>query len=474
MFKETVILSTIIFVISLVLCYLPSKIKSVDLLKKIYPYITIAAAGFMLAMLLMDFIPHLSGTCAHHNKNKKNHTLDECQDAMKCDIHKKYKLSSKNKSHTHDGHSHTHDDPSHCSHDHTHPDLSFFAKNFGFFIAGISFIFLLAIDSLLLQHSHCDNEGVVYMNDGLNHGAHQHEYCHLHEENEIKDIAKNQISHSEEISRKEEVKEECDTDKYGTQSEHKHIYETDNQKRENKENERLHASNEAMMNKKSDEVSNQGRENHEKKSSHRHNEANTIQSKETPHSHSNKEKQKSCNETKIHIESNEDTHFHLDGGCNTTALKDKKGKLQAMIFIIALSVHSLFEGFAIKTHEIGIFEIGIILHKALESFALGFTVWMATFSYNFKIILMTIYSLLTPLGMFISYLLQKLPINKNSQKFQYLLKATCNGLALGSILFIVCVEMIPPNFHSKGANFSKVFTLCAGYLLTCIVIYFIH
>ncbi|KRH93561.1 Zinc (Zn2+)-Iron (Fe2+) Permease (ZIP) Family, partial [Pseudoloma neurophilia] len=115
MFTNTLILSTVIFCISLVLCYIPSKIKSVKLLKTVYPYITIAAAGFMLAMLLMDFIPHVTGSCMHksHQKNK-HHSLDECPNALVCEIHKKD--ASKHK------HSHDSSCEDHSHHDHSHHD----------------------------------------------------------------------------------------------------------------------------------------------------------------------------------------------------------------------------------------------------------------------------------------------------------------------------------------------------------------
>ncbi|KRH92424.1 Zinc (Zn2+)-Iron (Fe2+) Permease (ZIP) Family, partial [Pseudoloma neurophilia] len=312
---------------------------------------------------------------------------------------------------------HSHHDHSH--HDHKH-EFSFFMKNLGFFMAGLSFIFLLGIDSLLLQHSHCNNEEIVYMNDGINHGAHQHQYCHVHEEmhssSSIGDMHPNHHSDGSIVIEKSaeiQTSQPCS----------------------------------APLKKNNEEV--------------------TIDE-----NNSNEKDQKK--ETKIHFHSEQKETFYLEGGCNTSALKDQKGRLQAMIFIIALSIHSLFEGFAIKSTDIGIFEIGLILHKALESFALGFTVCMANFSTQFKLILMTTYSLLTPLGMFISFLLQKLPIAKKSAKIGHIFQSTCNGLALGSILFIVCVEMIPPNFHSKGANLYKIFTLIAGYLSTCIIIYFIH
>lgn len=365
----TLILSSIIFIISLFLCYLPSKITSTKLLKKFYPYVTIAAAGFMLAMLLMDFVPHINHSCKNHNHDKDDHKLENCPNRYECEIHKNIvEDSSRIKdSENEDENKIKKNDKKTCKKNgKCDKDFPFFIQNFGFFIAGLSFILLLGIDSIFLQHSHCDNEQVIQMNDGMNHGPHTHDFCHMH----------NQVENSE-----------------------------------------------------------------------------ILESKNLQHEHLN--------------------HNHLEGSCNTSALKNKKDKLQAFIFIIALSIHSLFEGFAIKSDKIRMFELGIIIHKSLESFALGFTINLAEFTKNIKILLITIYSILTPLGMYISLILSNLHANA-SKLSKHLLSSIFNGLALGSILFIVCVEMIPPNFHTKGANFSKICTLTMGYLVTAGIIYFAH
>lgn len=392
MFSNVIVLSTVIFVISLVMCYLPSTISSTKFLKKFYPFVTIAAAGFMLAMLLMDFIPHVNGSCKqqshiHSNKNdhKTRHSLEDCKEPATCQEHRSDVLTHKHADH----------------HDHSDTEnIPFFWKNFGFFMAGISFILLLGIDSLLLQHSHCDNEQIINMNDGLNHGPHEHEYCHIHCETQNKKQEPNEI----------EISKSINVDQNRTHESKSDSTETDKR---------------IVLN---------------------------IEKKE-----------------------NKNAHDHtLEGSCNTTALRDQKGTIQAIIFIIALSLHSLFEGLAMSSESVGLFEVGIVIHKALESFALGFTISIAEFTKLQKIILMTIYSILTPVGIFINSVLKTLSHNSKSTFCNHLIISTCNGLALGSILFIVCIEMIPPNFHSKGANLIKILTLAGGYLLTNVFIFFAH
>ncbi|KAG0439963.1 Zinc transporter ZIP1 [Dictyocoela muelleri] len=265
--------STLVFIGSLLFCLLPRLFNKLKIIKIIFPYITVFAAGFMLSIMLVDFIPEM--IC-----NSRNH--------------------------------------------HDHEDFYFIKMNrffelLGFIVAGISFILLLGLDSIVLHHNHCENE------IKLNHDLHSH-------------------------------------NKIGT--------------------------------------------------------------------------------------------------CNTDSLRYITSSTQAIIFVMAISIHSFFEGLAFEGSSL-MFEIGIIFHKILESFALGVTVYSSNFSEFISLLLLTIYSFLTPLGMI---------LGKNFGKTDSTFSVISKGLALGSILFIVCVEMIPPNFHSGSKNnLSKVVTLAAGYLISSIV-----
>ncbi|KAF7683028.1 Zinc transporter ZIP1 [Astathelohania contejeani] len=279
--SSLLILSSTTFILSLVICIIPKQLIKVKSIKKVFPYITIFAAGFMLAVLFLDLIPHLNEP-----------------DVKVCKIHGKDKC------------------PSSCVEKHHKHDHKL---NVGMFVAGCSFIFLLAIDSILLQHSHCDNKEAI-----RNHSLHTH-------------------------------------DSIGT--------------------------------------------------------------------------------------------------CNTEGLKYVTSKIQAFIFILAISIHSLFEGLAFHKDSSKTYEVSILFHKALESFALGFTIFTTDFSFSMGLALAGFYSILTPLGMFIGN------VNWGISKI-------FDGLALGSMVFIVFVEMLPPSFHSKDGNsVVKILTLGLGYLITAVVIY---
>lgn len=287
----------------------------------LYPYIITFSAGFMLSVMLIDFIPHLiephhshthkTRMCPLHKTNeyyecKKTHTDDDEKEL------KKLEDIESEKAKKNDGKKHS------CK--------SHFNK--GLFTAGLAFIFLIAIDSIVLNHSHCDNKHEIE-----DHTKHNH-------------------------------------DSFGT--------------------------------------------------------------------------------------------------CNTSALKYTTSMTQAIILILALSIHSFFEGLAInKDASSASFETGILIHKILESFTLGVTMASSKFGFSSVFVLSTAYSCLTPLGMFVS---NRCAINNT-------VKEIFNGLALGSTLFIACIEMIPPIFHSKSTmtnNFIKIGCLAGGYLFTSAIITVFH
>lgn len=152
------------------------------------------------------------------------------------------------------------------------------------------------------------------------------------------------------------------------------------------------------------------------------------------------------------------------GTCNTSALKYTTSISQAIILIAALSLHSFFEGMAFskKNNVKGLtgMEQGLVIHKILESFAIGVTMAASQFSTLSSILLLLLYSVLTPLGIIMANGLIKY-------------RKICDGLALGSTMFIVCVEMIPTLLHSKHKrieNVGIVGCLGAGFVLTSILL----
>lgn len=316
-------LEIIIFTLSFVFCLLPKAIKKVDKLSKIFPILTLASAGFLLAVLLLDFIPHMF---PHEhvvlNNTPSKHTHNASQNCC--------------------NHTHAHDD-----HDQAH-----YNTIVGMVCAGLSLLGLIGIDQCIIKHDHCEESHDEHLHD--THHEHVH---HFHSEN----IQQSNI----------------------------------------------------------------------------------------------------CNELESEDFINQDI-----GCCNTKMLKNTESKTKALIYIFSISIHSFFEGLAMKKSTFTSYEFGIILHKILESFAIGMTLFNSAFSFLVCLLMNAFYSFLTPLGMFISryfgsnlFQIGKVPIS-----------VIFNGLALGSLMFIVFLEMIPGAFHKKGNKSLKMLGLVLGFVLSASLI----
>lgn len=310
---QVALFAAIVFFSSLVVCLAPKAITSLGMVKKVFPFLTLTTAGFLLGVQLLELSPHMLSDCHGHGK--------------------------------HEGHDHTH-------HDHHSVE----SPMLGFFAAGLSFIFLLGVDTIILKHKHCDEE------KGHEHGSE----CHGHgAHHQTAPAGSNHISG-----------------------------ENPSAKPSGKDDERL-------------------------------------------------------------------------GCCDPGVIKKASSRTQVFIYILGISIHSFFEGLAFNSvDKIGSLEMGLILHKVLESFALGVPLFTSGFNFASGMALAVFYSSLTPIGIMIG----SAPGFLNEA-----IKSVFKGLALGSIMFMVSIEMIPPMFnHPKVSRVHAILTLLAGYLASAAVIHYSH
>lgn len=166
------------------------------------------------------------------------------------------------------------------------------------------------------------------------------------------------------------------------------------------------------------------------------------------------------NEDIVHNENHKNKTSGKHSKSCTDIIKYSTSKAQAFFFMIAISVHSFLEGFAIQTHSKAGLDLCIFVHKLIESMSLGLTVFSSGFSTQFAIFLMTVYSSLTPLGM----------ICLNTFNPTKHVEGILNGLALGSIMFIVFVETIPAVFHDSKFKKLNVVLLIVGYFIPILLL----
>jgi len=148
--------------------------------------------------------------------------------------------------------------------------------------------------------------------------------------------------------------------------------------------------------------------------------------------------------------------YHMD---NVTS---QSTAFEAYVFVIALSMHSLFEGLGLgaESTEGGLASIilAVVSHKALEAFALGLSIFNAKFTRKRSSAIILGYSCATPIGIAIG---MSVP---SESSMANLVTGILTAVAAGSFLYISLIEILPIEFHKQTSR--KRISWCLG--STCI------
>lgn len=161
------------------------------------------------------------------------------------------------------------------------------------------------------------------------------------------------------------------------------------------------------------------------------------------------------------------------GGCHMDGINAAASKAQTFVFVLALSIHSFLEGMGMATKNtwngLVSFLVSLFAHKWLEAFALGTGVAKACFPAWHSFWLIFVYAALTPAGIILGMWMDA--ASKSTSAFSHqLTRQVLDGLALGSFLFVSCIEMIPSEFHKKNKHAPfKFFVLCLGFVAMAVI-----
>ena len=164
------------------------------------------------------------------------------------------------------------------------------------------------------------------------------------------------------------------------------------------------------------------------------------------------------------------------GGCQVDGIQLAQGHLSIFIFVTALSLHSFMEGLGMASKhnasDLTSFLVSLFAHKWIEAFALGASVMSASFSAWFTFAILFAYSAFTPIGILMG-MLADLFIRRRFVSWLPMVEAAFNGSAVGSFMFVACVEMIPPQFgHDMPVNwhsYGRFVTVIVGYSIMALV-----
>lgn len=147
--------------------------------------------------------------------------------------------------------------------------------------------------------------------------------------------------------------------------------------------------------------------------------------------------------------------------CDT--LPTNINKLQALVFVFAMSIHSFFEGTSILVCENRkkYYLFCLLGHKWIEAFTLGMSIEYSPFSRLIKIFLIVLYSSLTPIGEVTGQVLLNI-FEENK-----IVKNLLVGVSCGSFFYIGFIDMLNSEFNKRDTlkiRLKKVMVIFFGFI----------
>ncbi|CAD7965101.1 unnamed protein product [Amoebophrya sp. A120] len=138
----------------------------------------------------------------------------------------------------------------------------------------------------------------------------------------------------------------------------------------------------------------------------------------------------------------------------------KKGGKGAYIMMLALSVHSVFEGIVIgiarNFRTAAMVSLCVVAHKWAAAFAIGTAFATANVQPESKIYkFVSIFAISSPVGILIGILISEIALDS--------LQGCTNAIAAGTLLYISMSEVIPEEFVLTTQPLLRFFSLCLGY-----------
>ena len=138
-------------------------------------------------------------------------------------------------------------------------------------------------------------------------------------------------------------------------------------------------------------------------------------------------------------------------------------RLRAILLIVALSLHSVFEGLAVGLQKksedvIGIFA-ALVVHKSILSFSLGMNLVQSKLTHGGVLRSVLLFSLTSPIGVGVGLIIMDLWDSNVSTLIQGIL----TGIACGTFLYVTFFEVLPAEFNCPDMRLPKVLFLLIGF-----------
>ncbi|CAL2052673.1 unnamed protein product [Caenorhabditis brenneri] len=146
---------------------------------------------------------------------------------------------------------------------------------------------------------------------------------------------------------------------------------------------------------------------------------------------------------------------------------EKRNLLKSFTFAIAMSFHSLFEGFALGVQEtdsaIYTLFFSLLLHKSIEAFSVGLQISRSNSEKRLIVIsTILIYALITPFGSVLGAILQSSGGESFGKEF---LIVFLESLAAGTFVYVTFLEVLAAEKGNRFNSLKQLAAIIAGFLV---------
>ncbi|CCD70272.1 Zinc transporter ZIP3 [Caenorhabditis elegans] len=170
------------------------------------------------------------------------------------------------------------------------------------------------------------------------------------------------------------------------------------------------------------------------------------------------------------------TNLRMEEASTWVVSDEKSNILKSLTFAVAMSFHSLLEGFALGVQDskgrIYALFFSLLLHKGVEAFSVGLQISMAN-SNKVKTVLATIliYSLMAPLGSIMGSILQ----NSETNIYKDCAILLLESLAAGTFIYVTFIEIMASEKSNDFNHLKQLLWIIIGFaLVTTMQVFFGH
>lgn len=139
--------------------------------------------------------------------------------------------------------------------------------------------------------------------------------------------------------------------------------------------------------------------------------------------------------------------------------------LRCIALLLALSLHSVFEGFAIGLQDnmMSLAQIlaAVAIHKSVIAFSLGLNLVQSNLRLKTLLLMNLLFSVTTPVGIATGIGILHLSHSVS------LLSGVLQGIACGTFLFVTFFEVLPHEMNGKHDRLPKVLATIVGFAAVC-------